>query len=182
MMGYHNKPKLNAEVFVKDTWNGFPGIRTGDQGRLSADGFLYITGRYKDEYKLSNGKYVHPESLETDIKLIRNIANAFVWGEGKAYNIAVIVPDFAAMKKDGRISQWAQGSPQDVVKNKKVQEFLSAEIQKHLQQTYGGYEIPQKFVFASDDFTLENGLVTQTMKLKRNAAFKAYLKDIEKLY
>ncbi len=182
MMVDHNKPKQNAEVFVKDTWNGFPGIRTGDQGRLSADGFLYITGRYKDEYKLSNGKYVHPESLETDIKLIRNIANAFVWGEGKAYNIAVIVPDFAAMKKDGRISQWAQGSPQDVVKNKKVQEFLSAEIQKHLQQTYGGYEIPQKFVFASDDFTLENGLVTQTMKLKRNAAFKAYLKDIEKLY
>jgi long-chain acyl-CoA synthetase len=182
MMGYHNKPKLNSEVMTQDTWKGFPGIRTGDQGRLTADGFLYITGRYKDEYKLSNGKYVHPESIETDIKLIRNIANAFVWGEGKAYNIAVIVPDFAAMKKDERISKWAQGSPQEVVKNKNIQDFLSAEIKKHLQKSYGGYEIPQRFIFAGEDFTLENGLVTQTMKLKRNVALRTYLKEIEKLY
>ena len=182
MMGYHNKPKLNSEVMTQDTWKGFPGIRTGDQGRLTADGFLYITGRYKDEYKLSNGKYVHPESIETDIKLIRNIANAFVWGEGKEYNIAVIVPDFAAMKKDERISKWAQGSPQEVVKNKNIQDFLSAEIKKHLQKSYGGYEIPQRFIFAGEDFTLENGLVTQTMKLKRNVALRTYLKEIEKLY
>ena len=182
MMGYHNKPKLTSEVMTKDSWNGFPGIRTGDQGRLSADGFLYITGRYKDEYKLSNGKYIHPESLETDIKLIRNIANAFVWGEGKAYNIAVIVPDFAAMKKDDRVAKWAQGSPQEAVKNKKVQEFLSSEIKKHLQKSYGGYEIPQKFIFASEDFTLENGLVSQTMKLKRNVVLRTYLKEIETLY
>ena len=182
MMGYHNKPKLNSEVMLQDTWNGFPGIRTGDQGRLTADGFLYITGRYKDEYKLSNGKYIHPESIETGIKLIRNIANAFVWGEGRDYNIAVIVPDFAAMKKDERISSWAQGSPQEVVQNKNVQDFLSAEIKKHLQKSFGGYEIPQRFLFTSEDFTLENGLVTQTMKLKRNVALRTYLKEIEKLY
>jgi len=182
MMGYHNKPKLTSEVMMKDSWNGFPGIRTGDQGRLTADGFLYITGRYKDEYKLSNGKYIHPESLETEIKLIRNITNAFVWGEGKEYNVAVIVPDFAAMKKDDRIAKWAQGSPQEVVRNKNVQDFLSSEIKSHLQKSYGGYEIPQRFIFTSEDFTLENGLVTQTMKLKRNAALKTYLKEIERLY
>jgi len=182
MMGYHNKAKLTSEVMVQDTWNGFPGIRTGDQGRLSADGFLYITGRFKDEYKLSNGKYIHPESLETDIKMIRNIANAFVWGEGKDYNVAVIVPDFAALRKDERISKWAQGSPQETVKNKDTQDFLAAEIKGYLQKSYGGYEIPQKFIFASEDFTLENGLVTQTMKLKRNVALKTYLKEIEELY
>ncbi len=182
MMGYHNKPKLNSEVMLQDTWNGFPGIRTGDQGRLTADGFLYITGRYKDEYKLSNGKYIHPESIETGIKLIRNIANAFVWGEGRDYNIAVIVPDFAAMKRDERISNWAQGSPQEVAQNKNVQDFLSAEIKKHLQKSFGGYEIPQRFLFTGEDFSLENGLVTQTMKLKRNVALRTYLKEIEKLY
>ncbi len=182
MMGYHNKPKLNSEVMLQDTWNGFPGIRTGDQGRLTADGFLYITGRYKDEYKLSNGKYIHPESIETDIKLIRNIANAFVWGEGRDYNIAVIVPDFEAMKKDERISNWAQGSPREVAQNKNVQDFLSAEIKKHLQKSFGGYEIPQRFLFTGEDFSLENGLVTQTMKLKRNVALRTYLKEIEKLY
>ena len=182
MMGYHNKPKLTAEVMMKDNWNGFPGIRTGDQGHLTADGFLYITGRFKDEYKLSNGKYIHPESIETDIKLLRNIANAFVWGDGKAYNIAVIIPDFAAMKKDDRISKWAQNSPGEVVKNKDIQDFLSGEIKRHLQKSYRGYEIPQQFIFSSEDFTLENGLVTQTMKLKRNAALNTYLEEIEKLY
>jgi long-chain acyl-CoA synthetase len=182
MMGYHNKPEQTAEIMMKDNWNGFPGIRTGDQGRLTTDGFLYITGRFKDEYKLSNGKYIHPESIETDIKLLHNIVNAFVWGEGKAYNIAVIVPDFTTMKKDDRIAKWAQGSPQEVVKEKNIQDFLSEEIKKHLKKSYGGYEIPQKFIFTSEDFTLENGLVTQTMKLKRKEALKTYLKEIEKLY
>ncbi len=182
MMGYHNKPEQTAQIMMKDNWNGFPGIRTGDQGRLTADGFLYITGRFKDEYKLSNGKYIHPESIETDIKLLHNITNAFVWGEGKSYNIGVIVPDFATMKKDDRIAKWAQGSPQEVVKNKNIQDFLSEEIKRHLKKSYGGYEIPQKFIFTSEDFTLENGLVTQTMKLKRREAMKAYSKEIEKLY
>jgi long-chain acyl-CoA synthetase len=182
MMGYHNKPEQTAQIMMKDNWNGFPGIRTGDQGRLTADGFLYITGRFKDEYKLSNGKYIHPESIETDIKLLHNIVNAFVWGEGKAYNIAVIVPDFTTMKKDDRIAKWAQGSPQEVIKDKNIHDFLSDEIKRHLKKSYGGYEIPQKFIFASEDFTLENGLVTQTMKLKRKEAMKTYLREIEKLY
>ena len=182
MMGYHNKPDQTAQIMMKDNWQGFPGIRTGDQGRLTDDGFLYITGRFKDEYKLSNGKYIHPESIETDIKLLHNIANAFVWGEGKSYNIAVIVPDFTTMKKDDRIAKWAQGNPREVVKDKNIQEFLSEEIKRHLKKSYGGYEIPQKFVFATEDFTLENGLVTQTMKLKRNAALKAYSTEIDQLY
>jgi long-chain acyl-CoA synthetase len=182
MMGYHNKPQQTAEIMMQDNWNGFPGIRTGDQGRLTADGFLYITGRFKDEYKLSNGKYVHPESIETDIKLVHNVANAFVWGDGREYNIAVIVPDFETMKKDDRIAKWAQGTPGEVVENKNIQDFLFNEIKRHLKKTYGGYEIPQRYIFVSEDFTMENGLVTQTMKLKRNAALKYYSKEIEKLY
>ena len=149
---------------------------------MTADGFLYITGRFKDEYKLSNGKYVHPESIETDIKLVHNIANAFVWGDNREYNIAVIVPDFETMKKDDRIAKWAQGSPGEVVNNKNIQDFLSDEIKRHLKKTYGGYEIPQRYIFVSEDFSMENGLVTQTMKLKRNAALKYYSKEIEKSY
>jgi long-chain acyl-CoA synthetase len=182
MMGYHNKPQQTAQVMMQDNWKGFPGIRTGDKGRLSEDGYLYITGRFKDEYKLSNGKYIHPESIENDIKLLHNIANAFLWGEGRAYNIAVIVPDFDTMKKDERIAKWAQGSPQEVVRDKNIRDFLSEEIKKHLKKSYGGYEIPLKFIFASEDFTLEKGLVTQTMKLKRNEVFNAYSTEIEKLY
>ncbi|MGD0279172.1 MAG: long-chain fatty acid--CoA ligase, partial [Smithella sp.] len=81
-----------------------------------------------------------------------------------------------------RIAKWAQGSPQEIVKNKNIQNFLSDEIKRHLKKSYGGYEIPQRYIFISEDFTMENGLVTQTMKLKRNEALKIYLKEIEKLY
>ncbi len=70
MMGYYNKPGLNGEVMMPDRWNGFTGIRTGDRGWFDEDGFLHITGRFKDEYKLANGKYVHPESIENEIKLL----------------------------------------------------------------------------------------------------------------
>ena len=100
----------------------------------------------------------------------------------REYNIAVIVPDFETMKKDDRIAKWAQGSPGEVVNNKNIQDFLSDEIKRHLKKTYGGYEIPQQYIFVSEDFSMENGLVTQTMKLKRNAALKYYSKEIEKLY
>jgi long-chain acyl-CoA synthetase len=86
------------------------------------------------------------------------------------------------MKKDDRIAKWAQGSPREVVGNRNIQDFLSTEIKKHLQKSYGGYEIPQQYIFTSEDFTLENGLVTQTMKLKRNVVLKAYSREIEKLY
>jgi long-chain acyl-CoA synthetase len=182
MMGYHNKPEATAQIMTQDTWMGFRGIHTGDEGHLDADGFLYITGRFKDEYKLSNGKYVHPESIETDIKLIHNIINAFVWGDNKAYNIAVIVPDLETLKRDARVAKWAGGPPREVVRNKNIREFLAAEIVRHLKESYGGYEIPQKFIFTAEDFTLENGLVTQTMKLKRNVVLKAYNDQIEELY
>jgi long-chain acyl-CoA synthetase len=105
-----------------------------------------------------------------------------VWGEGKAYNVAVIIPDFTTMKKDARIAKWAQDSPAEVAKNKNIQDFLSDEIKRHLQKSFRGYEMPQQFIFTSEDFTLENGLVTQTMKLKRNEVLKTYSKEIEKLY
>ena len=182
MMGYHNKPKETAAIMLKDRWNGFPGIRTGDQGRLDAEGNLFITGRFKDEYKLTNGKYVHPESIETDIKLLHGILNAFIYGDGKPHNVAVVVPDVAALQKDPELGQWSKGSPDQVVANRQIQEILAAKIKNHLKKHYGGYEIPQKFIFTAEDFTLENGLLTQTMKLKRREALKRYGAEIEKLY
>ena len=182
MMGYHNKPDQTAQIMTKDSWLGFPGIRTGDRGRLDEDGFLSITGRFKDEYKLENGKYVHPESIETDIKLVHNVANAFVWGDNKAYNVAVIVPNIETLKRDERVAKWVKGTPEDIVRNPRIQEFLIAQITKRLEKSYGGYEIPQKFIFTASDFTLENGLLTQTMKLKRSKALDVFHKEIEQRY
>ncbi len=182
MMGYHNKPKETAAIMLKDRWNGFPGIRTGDQGRFDAEGNLYITGRFKDEYKLSNGKYVHPESIETDIKLVHGILNAFVYGDGRPHNVAVVVLDVPALKKDAEFGRWAKGSPGEVASSRQVQELMSDKIKGFLKKHYGGYEIPQKFIFTTEDFTLENGMLTQTMKVKRKQVLKRYEKEIAKLY
>lgn len=182
MMGYHNKPKQTAAMMTKDTWMGFPGIRTGDRGRLDDDGFLYITGRYKDEYKLSNGKYVHPESIETDMKLLSFVLNAMVHGDGKAFNTAVIAVDLAVLKKEADIAKAIKGDPKDALKNKELQMRLADKISNHLKKSFGGYEVPQKYIFTAEDFTLENGMLTQTMKIKRREVLSKYGKDLENLY
>ncbi|MBP7738687.1 MAG: AMP-binding protein [Spirochaetes bacterium] len=182
MMGYHNKPEQTAAIMVEDTWNGFPGIRTGDMGCFDDDGFLVITGRFKDEYKLANGKYVHPESIETDMKLIPLIANAFVYGDGKEFNVSIVVPDFQVIKKDQRTAKWAQMSPKDIIADSDFQAFMTGEISNHLRKTFGGYEIPKKTLFIEEDFTRENGMLTQTLKLIRREVLKKYGDELSKLY
>lgn len=182
MMGYHNKPKATEEVMMPDKWNGFPGIRTGDRGWLDEDGYLHITGRFKDEYKLSNGKYVHPEGIENEIKILRYVANAMLYGEGKEFNVAIIIPDFLALKADPTAKQWVKDTPEETIKSKELQNWLAKNITEHLRKSFGGYEVPQRFLFLADDFTLENGLITQTLKLKRVNVLKKYGEQLQNLY
>jgi len=134
MQGYHNKPAITKEAMMPDTWNGFPGVRTGDRGWLDEEGYLHITGRFKDEYKLENGKYVHPESIEGEIKLIPCVSNALIYGEGRLYNVALIVPDFAALKTDPKTAAWAQGTPAETIANKECTDFISQQITGHLRK------------------------------------------------
>lgn len=182
MQGYHNKPEATAEVMTSDTYKGWPGVRTGDRGWLDGDGFLHITGRFKDQYKLENGKYIHPEAIENDIKIVRYVANTLVYGDGMPYNVAIVVPDFQAIKADPRTTQWAQGSPEEMLKNAELTDFLSSEISDYLRKSFAGYEIPQKYLFISEDFTVENGLLTQTMKLVRRRVLERYEGALRKLY
>jgi len=182
MQGYHNKPEATKDAMMPDTWNGFPGIRTGDRGWLDEDGYLHITGRFKDEYKLENGKYVHPESIENDIKLLRYVANVIIYGEGRLYNVALVVPDFETLKTDSRTSAWAQGTPEETIANKECMDFISQQITEHLRKTFGGYEIPQKFLYIAEDFSVNNGMLTQTMKLVRRNVMKKYGEQLKALY
>jgi len=176
MQGYHNKPEATRAAMTADG-----GFRTGDRGRLDEDGFLFITGRIKEQYKLQNGKYVFPGAIEEDIRLLPHIANAMLSGEGKTYNVCLVVPDFEVLGKYAE-KQGLPADPRQLVQNPQIQEMLSAEITAGLQDKYGGYEIPKKFIFLADDFTLENGMLTQTMKLKRRVVMDAYSQDIEALY
>lgn len=182
MMGYHNKPEQTAEVLMPDKWNGFSGIRTGDRGWLDEEGYLHITGRFKDEYKLANGKYVHPEGIENEIKLLRYILNTMLYGDGKDYNVALIVPDFEALKTDPNTQPWIKDTLEETLQNKDLQAYLAKDITAHLRKSYGGYEVPQRFLFIPEDFTLENGMLTQTMKLKRANVMKKYGEPLQALY
>lgn len=182
MMGYHNKPQLNAEVMMPDKWNGFPGIRTGDRGWFDEDGFLHITGRFKDEYKLANGKYVHPESIENEIKILHHVANAMVYGEGRDYNVAVIVPEFTALKADPETKGWVRDTLEETLQSEDLRDYLSNLIIAHVRTSFGGYEVPRKFLFSAEDFTVANSMLTQTMKLKRTNVLKNFKEQLLALY
>jgi long-chain acyl-CoA synthetase len=173
MQGYHNKPEQTAKVLFDDPELGV-GFRTGDRGRLDEDGFLFITGRFKEEYKLQNGKYVHPASIEEDIKLNPYVANAMIFGEGKRYNVCLLVPDFESLKSFIDSIGCEGKTPQELVQESAVIDFIENQVIEQLKPVYGGYEIPKKFMIISDDFSVDNGLLTQTMKLRRLKVMEKY--------
>jgi len=176
MQGYQNNPEATREVMTEDG-----GFRTGDRGRLDEDGYLYITGRIKEQYKLVNGKYVFPASLEEEIKLVPEVETAMVYGDGRDYNVALVVPDFEVLEKYAR-EHNLPGDPKALADDPGVQKMISGAIADALKGKFGGYEIPRKFIFMAETFSSENGMLTQTMKLKRRNVLERYMPDIESLY
>jgi long-chain acyl-CoA synthetase len=176
MQGYHNKPEATREVMT--TAGGF---RTGDRGRLDADGYLFITGRIKEQYKLENGKYVFPTALEEEIRLLPWVENAMIYGEGKPYNVCMIIPDFPVLKLYARENGLSE-DPDQLVAHTGIQQMIADAITAFLKGKVGGYEIPKKFLWVRENFTLENGTLTQTMKLKRRVVLKQYRDQLEALY
>jgi long-chain acyl-CoA synthetase len=173
MKGYNNRPEENAVAFTPDG-----GFRTGDLGYLDGDGFLFITGRIKEQYKLENGKYVAPAPLEEKLKLSPYIANAMIYGANKPYNVALIVPDRAA------IQRWATAqniTVHDMAHDDRVRELLHQEIGREAA-TFKGFERPTKFAVVAEDFTTDNGMLTPTLKLKRNKVLERYGADLNRLY
>ncbi|MBM4267835.1 MAG: long-chain fatty acid--CoA ligase [Deltaproteobacteria bacterium] len=173
MMGYHNRPEENRAVLMEDG-----GFRTGDMGYLDADGFLYITGRIKEQYKLENGKYVVPSPLEEQIKLSPYIANVFVFGDNRPYNVAVVVPERSTLE------EWAKANAADIAHPNdctKIRGLIEKELDEKLGEAKG-YEKVKNFVVVGEDFTTENGMLTPTLKLKRRAVLDRYGKLLENLY
>ncbi len=184
MIGYHNKPEKTKEVIVE--MNGMRGVRTGDRGRLDDEGFLFITGRFKEEYKLANGKYIHPDAIELAMKVLPWVLNVVVTGAGHDYNVGLIVPDMKLLQNLATELNLSV-EPKDLfdLNNPAGQNFrdlLTAEVQNHLKKTIGSYEIPRKFAFILDDFSVDNGMLTQTMKLKRQVVMAKYGDILESLY
>ena len=176
MQGYHNNPEATRQVMTPDG-----GFRTGDLGRLDEDGYLYITGRIKEQYKLENGKYVFPASLEEEIQLSPWVENVLVYGEGRCHNICLVVPDFA------KLTVWAEkqgitGSAKELIKDPQVKTMIGDSICAHLKHKVGGYEIPKNYILIDEPFSVENGMLTQTLKLKRRKVVERYKDQIEMAY
>lgn len=168
MKGYHNKPEATAAVM---TASG--GLRTGDRGRFDEEGFLFITGRIKDQFKLENGKYVFPSALEEVIELHPMVQSAFVTGDGRPFPVALLVVDPAAA------NAWAdaRGLPHDyasIASHEELQRTVTTEVDASLRGRFGSYEIPKKLLFADEPFSVQNGMLTQTMKLKRRNVLARY--------
>jgi long-chain acyl-CoA synthetase len=176
MKGYHNKPEQTREIMTPDG-----GVRTGDRGRLDKDGYLYITGRLKEQYKLENGKFVFPAALEEDITLLPSIQNAVIYGENRPFNICMVVPDFFTLERYAEKHNLPVDK-EELLKRSDIQEMLANEITKSLQGKYASYEIPKKFIFLTEPFSLENGTLTQTLKLKRRIVFQKYRERIDAMY
>jgi long-chain acyl-CoA synthetase len=176
MKGYYNRPEENAAVFTKDG-----GFRTGDMGYLDSSGYLYITGRIKEQYKLENGKYVVPSPLEEQLKLSPFVANAMVYGDNKPFNVALVVANVEAVKDWAEKNQLGSRDTEALLKDPKVVALFKQEISKHASH-FKGFEDIRDFALISKDFTTENGMLTPSLKLKRRKVMEEYGKMVEALY
>jgi long-chain acyl-CoA synthetase len=176
MKGYYNRPEENAAVFTKDG-----GFRTGDMGYIDPSGYLFITGRIKEQYKLENGKYVVPSPLEEQLKLSPYILNAMVYGDNKPYNVALVVVNVDAIKEWGATNGVSGGSAESLLADTKVRALMKQEIGKHAGQ-FKGFEDIKDFVLIGKDFTTDNGMLTPSMKLKRRKVMEEYGKLLDALY
>jgi long-chain acyl-CoA synthetase len=175
MKGYWNNPEETAKVLTADG-----GMRTGDLGRFDADGFLYITGRVKELYKLENGKYVAPAPIEEQITLSPFIAQCMVHGADRPHNVALVVPDMEALKG------WAKGQGIDasgdgLLANSAVRKLIQGEIDRAMQDGKG-FERIRNFALIHEAFSQDNDMLTPTLKVKRRNVLKRYEAQLNALY
>jgi long-chain acyl-CoA synthetase len=173
MAGYHGRPEEDAKIFTADR-----GLRTGDMGYVDEDGYLFITGRIKEQYKLETGKYVVPSPLEEDLKLSPYIVNIMLHGANKPHNVALVVLDQANLTKWAEREGVALGDP---TTNPKVRELITAELENY-GKGFRSYERPKAFALITADFTVENGMLTPKMSVRRNRVLEHYKDTLEKLY
>lgn len=173
MLGYHDRPQETAKVFTRSG-----GLRTGDLGRLDEDGFLWIEGRMEDAFVLSTGRVVMPERLEERLALSPYIQQATLWGARRAHVVALVVLDVDAVRT------WARKrgietpiSTSDV----RVRELIEQEIAR-LSAPFDEADRPVGFALTTERFTLENGLLTPSAKVRRAGALARHRTTLETLY
>ncbi len=171
MRGYHERPEENARAFTPEG-----GLRTGDLGHLDEDGYLYITGRIKEHYKLDNAKFVMPSPLEERLQMSPYIASVMLYGIDRPYNIALVVPELETIKE---LLDKEQVPPEE--RDQRVRALIRDELAIH-SEGFKSFEIPRKFALLPRDFSIEDDTLTPSFKLKRRNVVARYRDLIEQLY
>jgi long-chain acyl-CoA synthetase len=161
MLGYYNKPDATRDAFTEDGW-----FRTGDIGRIDDDGFLFVTDRKKELFKTSGGKYIAPSPIEQMIRSSRFINQAVLVGNNHKFAAALIVPNFAMLDSYMKHKGLPAMSKTDLCKDVRVIDLIERQIAA-MTPGLARYETVKKFALLENEFTVEGGEMTPTMKIKR---------------
>jgi long-chain acyl-CoA synthetase len=176
MKGYYNKPVETAEAIDADGW-----FHTGDCGEIAPTGELILTERLKDLFKTSNGKYIAPQVLETMLGQDKFIEQVAIIGDGRKYVSALIVPAFEELKAYADKKHIEHRTIEDLVNNADIRKMIEDRINDY-QKGLASYEQIKRFVLLPKAFTMENGELTNTLKIKRAVINKRYRPLIDAMY
>ena len=176
MMGYYKDNKKTAEVMTDNYFH------TGDKGEIDTDGFLRITGRKKEMFKTSGGKYVIPTLLENDLKQSRFIEQIMVIGEAEKMPAALIQPNFEFIRDWIKYKHKNIGiSETEIINSEIIQSRIQKEIDK-CNSKFGKWEQIKRFELTPDIWSIDAGHLTPTLKMKRNIIKEKYHSLVEKIY
>ncbi|QYJ86147.1 long-chain fatty acid--CoA ligase [Shewanella mesophila] len=175
MRGYYNRPQETLEAF-EDGW-----LKTGDAGQFDAQGNLFITDRIKELMKTSNGKYIAPQRVEGKVGCCPFIEQVAIIADAKNYVTALIVPAFESLEAWAKDKGLHYESPIDLLRHSHVIEHFEQRL-KTLQSELAGFEKIKKFTLLPEAFSMEAGLITPTLKLRRKMIYHKYASEISAMY
>lgn len=176
MMGYYKRPDLTAEVIDEDGY-----LRTGDIAEWVNGKFLKITDRKKELFKTSGGKYVAPAPIENKLKESRYIEQVMLVGDNQKFVTALIVPSFLHLQAWAKENGVPYESNTQIVGNEKIKTLINAEIGV-TNKEFGHVEQVKKFALLDKEWTIEDGELTPTLKVKRKIILTRYEALVESMY
>jgi long-chain acyl-CoA synthetase len=176
MRGYYNKPAETRAVFTEDGW-----FRTGDIGTIDKDGFLRITDRKKELFKTSGGKYIAPQPIEQMIKGSRFVNQVVLIGNGRRFPAALIVPDWEQIESYVQLKGLNASSRAELCRHPRIIDLFERQIAA-LTSDLAQYERVKKIALLENEFTIESGELTPTLKVKRRVIDEKYHDVIDRIY
>lgn len=176
MMGYFKDDQMTAEAIEADGW-----FHTGDVGRLESSGHLRITGRKKEIFKTSLGKYISPQLLENKFKESSFIDGIIILGENQKYAAALVVPDFNHLRSWCEHKGIAYSSDKEMITQPVIRKRFKKEID-HFNKFFGATEQIQSFELIDHEWTVESGELTANLKLKRAYILEKYKEEVGRLF